>query len=57
MPLSRSLQPLIIVANKSDVKKISELSEENQVSALPFRFDRQKHVVKALKADKIRRTS
>lgn len=30
-------QPLIIVANKCDVKKISELSEENQVS---FRHSR-----------------
>lgn len=27
-------QPLIIVANKCDVKKISELSEENQVGGL-----------------------
>lgn len=26
-----SLQPLIIVANKCDVKKINELSEESQV--------------------------
>lgn len=32
-----SPQPLIIVANKCDVKKISELSEENQVT---FRYSR-----------------
>lgn len=35
--VSRSLQPLIIVANKCDVKKISELPEENQVSDSQFR--------------------
>ena len=29
-----SMQPLIIVANKCDVKRISELSEDNQVSRL-----------------------
>lgn len=29
--VSCSSQPLIIVANKCDVKKITELSEENQV--------------------------
>lgn len=32
--MSCSLQPLIIVANKCDVKKIGELPEENQV--IPF---------------------
>lgn len=30
------VQPLIIVANKCDVKKISELSEENQVGGASF---------------------
>lgn len=29
-------QPLIIVANKCDVKKIAELSEENQVGGASF---------------------
>ncbi len=37
--VSRSLQPLIVVANKCDVKKINELSEENQVGDLKFRLD------------------
>lgn len=31
---SSYLQPLIVVANKCDVKKINELSEENQVGGL-----------------------
>lgn len=30
------LQPLIIVANKCDVKKIAELSEEDQVGGASF---------------------
>lgn len=30
------MQPLIVMANKCDVRKISELSEENQVSEIVF---------------------
>lgn len=36
MLVSCSSQPLIIVANKCDVKKITELSEENQVGGASF---------------------
>lgn len=50
MLVSLSLQPLIIVANKCDVKKINELSEENQVSDLQFRLDLPKFLFKALNA-------
>lgn len=34
------LQPLIVVANKCDVKKITELSEENQVGGASFQTTR-----------------